>query len=689
MPFKYTDVRKSVSAISGMTNPNIIYDLTVADSGIVAGSYILFQGSLLRITSPVSVPVGMATGRVFRAGDYEYRYLGSHNGRPLLEEIGANFVSRLQVRHDLSEPGSDFIPFDLTDFGPSDYVDYNQGQFTLASGISHLMEAGAFKADRACTLQWTSLGISGSGTPVGSYCGSLGSGLVGGSAVYTVIPTADTDYRLHLSDPSAIITGAWATISSQHSFQTVFSPTTPTGVVTPPDPVPSGTVPPSGAAPPPSGTPFMGVSYNASGWTTFATSGTTLYVSSISGSDSNDGLSTGSPKATLLAAVNLLSNGNHAIYLARGGTYSHPNSPGSASWSKQGLSRKYPLLISAYGVGAQPIVNTFQAINYPMYYVALVDLNLTIPRAIKGGNGVLFERCTLKAVDIQGDRIDSSNWLTPLTGLFIRFCKILDSNFAGTGLWHGLYTVNVFEIVCEYNVWDHNGWTAGFSRDDPNNGATQHKHNFYNNLPGGPSIFRFNFVSDASSHAIHQRVGGVNEWNLYVSNPMMQMGYGFDGKVVYAPNGVSGYISNNVAVTAADTSSGFPRGMFLYLANVNGVTVANNIACFNGTSSANNVFCRLDTGPYVITNVAFNNNISHQWDTSTGSACVHTVGTGQTPTNISQSGNQFETGSFPSASGALAYSGAAFIAGMRASGIGIGTSTDPTLIINNIKAMFT
>lgn len=706
MGIKYVDVRKRVDSVSGMTSSNILYDLIVTDSGLPIGSYVRFNESIVRVASPspTTIPAGMAHGRVFRAGDYQFRYLGTQNGIPRLEEVSSTFTSRLQIRSSGTLGSDSFVVFDTMDFGPSDFVELDQGILLLASGISHLLQAGAFSSNKAVQLRWGCCDVSGNSTLVGSVCGSTGSGVCGGNAVFTTIPTSDTIYKLELSDPTAIVTDVWATIESQPTFQTVTAPITPTGVIVPPNPVPSGTVPSSGSAPAPSGSSPMGAGFNSSGHIVLIASGTTMYVSSISGSDSNNGLSAASAKATLVAAHNALSNGNNRILLAKGGFYVGPNNGSSSNpqWLRKGLSRAYPFIVGSYGTGEQPRVDGFGATNSTVDYLACEDLFLYIPIFHKGGNGLLLERCKLFAADIQGDRIDANNWLQPLIGVFIRFCKVFDSALNNTGNWQGIFTANVWEVLVEYCVIDHNGWPANITRSAPAaSGAPDNlKHNCYFNLPGGPVIFRFNIVGDASSHAVHQRPGGINEWNLYLHNPMAQMGYSADGKIVYAPNGVSGYIADNVAITSSDVTPGLPKGIFFQFNNVNGLIVARNIACFNTTSTANNVMFRQEKSIQggVLNNITYLNNISYNWSSSPSNGIQTPTSAGSDPTNITTSGNLFESGVFSNPSGALAYvsfSGVEeyntlrFMSGVRTSGIIIGGSTDPTLIINNIKAMFT
>ena len=62
---------------------------------------------------------------------------------------------------------------------------------------------------------------------------------------------------------------------------------------------------------------------DAQGWTIIPTAGgRTIYVSSSTGNDANDGLSEGSPKATVQAGLNLMRNDQPDwCFLKRGDTF--------------------------------------------------------------------------------------------------------------------------------------------------------------------------------------------------------------------------------------------------------------------------------------------------------------------------------------------------------------------------------
>src|SRR4051812_42453621 len=102
---------------------------------------------------------------------------------------------------------------------------------------------------------------------------------------------------------------------------------------------------------------LLSVSLDANGWTSVGASSDSriIYVSS-SGNDSNSGLSSASPVKTIDYAKTLLRDGMPDwLLLKRGDSWS---GEGLGSWSKSGRSALEPMLISAYGTGARPLIKT-------------------------------------------------------------------------------------------------------------------------------------------------------------------------------------------------------------------------------------------------------------------------------------------------------------------------------------------
>lgn len=127
---------------------------------------------------------------------------------------------------------------------------------------------------------------------------------------------------------------------------------------------------------------------------------TAYYVSSSTGSDTNDGKSPSTAKATLAGAYALVApgKGDHVL-LKRGDTWTNsPNLP----CVKGGFSLAYPMLFGAYGSGAEPVILTGDneafgtEMNGPLSYIAFQDL--TIRKGVIGGtagsngsNGIRFQ----------------------------------------------------------------------------------------------------------------------------------------------------------------------------------------------------------------------------------------------------------------------------------------------------------
>src|SRR3954470_9244222 len=105
----------------------------------------------------------------------------------------------------------------------------------------------------------------------------------------------------------------------------------------------------------------LSVTVNDDGWTEIGPSDDTrrVYVSSSSGSDVNDGFSSATPVKTIQKGVSLLRDGMPDwLLLKRGDSFS--GGEGLGHWVKSGRSAQEPMLLSAYGSGARPLINSGQ-----------------------------------------------------------------------------------------------------------------------------------------------------------------------------------------------------------------------------------------------------------------------------------------------------------------------------------------
>src|SRR4051812_11989238 len=97
----------------------------------------------------------------------------------------------------------------------------------------------------------------------------------------------------------------------------------------------------------------MAVSLDANGWTNITPSSDTrtIYVSSSSGSDSNNGLSASSPVKTIAKGYSLIRTESPDWLLLKKGDTFYESIP---TWKKSGRSAQEPMLISSYGSGDRP-----------------------------------------------------------------------------------------------------------------------------------------------------------------------------------------------------------------------------------------------------------------------------------------------------------------------------------------------
>ena len=103
---------------------------------------------------------------------------------------------------------------------------------------------------------------------------------------------------------------------------------------------------------------YVGTGLDANGFTTFTPSADTriIYVSSSTGNDANNGLSANSAVATIAEGLSLIRNGSADQLLLKAGDTFVNQSFGYLDIS--GRSATEPIVISSYGSGPRPIIET-------------------------------------------------------------------------------------------------------------------------------------------------------------------------------------------------------------------------------------------------------------------------------------------------------------------------------------------
>lgn len=209
-----------------------------------------------------------------------------------------------------------------------------------------------------------------------------------------------------------------------------------------------------------------------------------------------------------------------------------------------------------------------------------------------GGNDVLWENCEVRVVWQSGQTYPGVDITKPFTNVCFRFNIMRNHHRTYQTHVHGYFGANV-ETKWEYNFIDHNGWGPSMTRSTPRSagGPDIFKHNLYLDKAGDAtictSIFRYNYVANASSHGVHFRNGGVMEHNIFSVCPIsFQFGYSGDGKAVRGYRG--GTCRENIVIDADDVNTaGFLRGQGMYMDQVQDLVVDGNIFAFNSTTSIN------------------------------------------------------------------------------------------------------
>jgi len=351
----------------------------------------------------------------------------------------------------------------------------------------------------------------------------------------------------------------------------------------------SQSVPPS----PPVG---AGLPLDSNGWSLFTASSDsrTIYVSSGSGSDANNGLSSKAPVQTIAKAMSLMRPGYPDwVLLKRGDVWS---GEGFGNLCGPGRSAMEPALISAYGTGARPLIKVPSSFyagistggascrGNPQAYLAMSSLELyaydrdpdssqfnsnTVNSSLAGANfngslgWILIEDCKFSFFVVGLNVSPSGPAMSD--AISVRRNVVVDAYGAAPNS-HGLYIWGMSNILIEENIFDHNGWNSSVAPlGAPQVGDSDVWVADFN----GPVHFVGNILSQAASYGADISDNGLVDNNLFVRNPIGLLLNGL----------VPGTVSNSVFVESDDFSSSQGRGYGIDIAPSGGapLRITNNI----------------------------------------------------------------------------------------------------------------
>lgn len=330
-----------------------------------------------------------------------------------------------------------------------------------------------------------------------------------------------------------------------------------------------------------------------------APQGLAVYVSASSGSDGNDGRTPSTPKRTIAAGAAMLRHGAPDWLLLKRGDIFRGETLGQ--WKKSGSSSTDRMVLSSYGVGERPIVDTGRSgamwtnggggSPETIDYLALIGIDF-IPGAYDGrgecvglqflqpGSHLLIDDCGLRGYSTN---LVLQGWGGRLRNVRIRRCLVADAatvHEAGGGHPQGLYAWGVDGLSIRDCVFTHNGWSR-FLPDT--GGADIFSHNLY--IDNGCTEVQVvgNLIADASSHGLQLRCGGLVEGNLFLRNPIHCL---VGGGNAPEAEGVPCFVSENVFLEGRDIDAATPRGIALWVSNVSSGLVNRNLAARSRGGSA-------------------------------------------------------------------------------------------------------
>lgn len=383
---------------------------------------------------------------------------------------------------------------------------------------------------------------------------------------------------------------------------------------------------------------MMSVSYDSGGFTvvTPPAGAKVIHVSSTTGNDAANG-SASSPVRSISRAKKMLRSGTgDQMLLKRGDVWKES----LGSWSLSGKSSSDPLVIGAYGTGPRPRLDTgnataFNQMKSNVHDVAIIGVHLSAAgrgNAVPDGVSISgpFSGLLIEDTKIEGYRnnITAQNFFGYINNIKVRRSVVTDS-WSRSSHSQGIFADGVKGVTLEENVFDHNGWRSAGE-------MTMFNHNAYITAKSGGLVARGNVFSNAASHGLQARPGGIVENNSFINNAV-GLSFGLvNGGGSLVAGGVTGRVANNIFLGGHGIGS-LANGVGLEIANISkaGAQVTGNV--FAHGSYGDNAAINLAVGNAQensgqgagINNLTISNNVVYDWQRGISiSGSIQTGGSG-------------------------------------------------------------
>lgn len=355
------------------------------------------------------------------------------------------------------------------------------------------------------------------------------------------------------------------------------------------------------------------------------------------GSDAADGLTHATRRATIASAESLVTTGQgDQILIAEGSTFSDVL---DRITDKAGHSAAYPLVYQSYNTSdptntalygkATSNRPVFTALEHSMAYggtttnyfaIRGLDFN---PGNVAAAQVWMIERHDYVLIENNIFRYtqfvyDNGSTGSQAVSVILRRNSIYGAWDTG-GRGQGTYIERVNGLTIEDNVFYHNGWKIGASRDDTdaNGGASLFAHALYlDNLNSSVTVRR-NLIIDPSSHGTQLRAGGNLYDNVYIDCPLPISAGGGEDYNTSSPTGVDFQIYNNTLLGTADIGTADPRGKALESANGRSGSAFHHNMVLRGTGLAGDLKDFVTKADFNQPSyVTFNANLVYLWSAS-------------------------------------------------------------------------
>jgi hypothetical protein len=351
---------------------------------------------------------------------------------------------------------------------------------------------------------------------------------------------------------------------------------------------------------------YAAVSQDPSGWTVVTPSADSriIYVSSSTGSDTNNGSVADYPVRTISRAEELVRDGFPDWILLRCGDVWDEPIP---YWSKSGRGEDEPILISSYGTGSRPLLRVENRSGFSRaggeelrQHIFLIGVDFYSYKRnpsssdydtsatsgsgfswVGAGNDILVEDCCFRF--FTGGLVVQKYTGSQLTNFRLRRSIITDA-YSTNSHSQGFYASQIDGLLVEDCVFDHNGWLIQGTGNNSQAGgaATMFNHNTYFNecndvvVKGNMFLRASSMGNKMCSNVPDGSIDILFDNNLYVEG---EIGIGIGGNTEEHSRFRDVVIRNNVMLhigRSNPTSRNF--GWYLDISDNANCVVSNN--CF-------------------------------------------------------------------------------------------------------------